>query len=415
MFTGLLPHRHGVHTHDRAFSGLEVEDTFLGSLTRHATVGVSANVFAGPAFDFDDLFEEFTTVSETRRFTPGLDPGAFEGSRGGIAEYLEFLGASMKRPHPTRSLGNGVLAVLDELSTDAPVSKLLDDGASAVARACRRRVGDAGEPFFLFANFMDAHTPLRHHRYLDDGIHDAPPDFSTDSQSVWDLIGSVEDHRTYLRYRRGLYGATIEYLDRVVDSLVDWLADATTLETTVILTADHGENLGYPADDELVRHKSSLSEGLLHVPLLVLDPPAGSDSRVGGYVSHCSLGDLVTSVATDRLPALARDHVAAEVVGMSAGPEPPGDRDYWDRLQRAAYGDETKYVWDSLGNSTEHELDPGSPCWQRAVADGVTVPGWAEGLFATDAREYKERVLEDATRADVDDAVSRRLEQLGYR
>jgi hypothetical protein len=43
MMTGELPHQHGIHTHNRDFSSLERDDTFLSRLPNHDTIGVSAN------------------------------------------------------------------------------------------------------------------------------------------------------------------------------------------------------------------------------------------------------------------------------------------------------------------------------------------------------------------------------------
>jgi len=47
---------------------------------------------------------------------------------------------------------------------------------------------------------------------------------------------------------RRLYAATVDYLDRLVADLVRALETGDDRESILIVTADHGENLGYESD-----------------------------------------------------------------------------------------------------------------------------------------------------------------------
>lgn len=415
MFTGTLPHRHGVHTYDRDYSTLSRAETFLGDLPGHRALGVSANVFASEAFGFDTLFDSFHSVSNATAFPGGLDVGDFVAEDDIDHPMAAFLLESLRSPNRLQSLANGGLALFDDVATGRRLPNVLDNGGRAVLRQCRRSVARSEEPFVLFCNLMEAHTPLTPLAGFDSAIADVPATYTTATQDVWSLMGTTDDHAAYCRHWRALYAAAIDYLDRHLAAFLDWLEAHTDRETTVVVTADHGENFGYPEEDGLVRHKSSLSEGLLHVPLLVVNPPEGVTIDTDGYVSHLELGSLVTALATESDCDPTRERVPAEVLGLSAGPEPPADRRYWDRTIRCAYRGGTKFCWDSLGTARRFSLDPDLPSFQAEVDAEATVPRWARALFETDIETAAETAAAESEETGVSAATKDRLEQLGYR
>jgi arylsulfatase A-like enzyme len=417
MLTGLLPSEHGVHTHDSNFRS-DGDETFLASLPDHRSVGISANIFFSPRFGFDTPFDDFVSISTGRRFPRGLDVNEFvTGSdKESLSLYWDFLKTAVTHDHPLRSVANGVLAQVNVSSTNGPIPKLLDDGANIAVSEAERQV-TADHPVVMFLNFGDAHVPLRHIRHYDRELHSADNEWTSDAVDIWDLVrDGPEAHREYLEKRRGMYGAAIEYLDRKMIELYERTDRASPHETTLIVTADHGENLGFEADDHLLNHKSSLTESLLHVPLYVVNPPPNAPGIVDEYTSHLDLGELVVALATDDWTDISRSCVPAEVIGMSPGPSPPDERKYWDRMIRCAYRGTEKYVWDSLGFAARYRLDPDRPCWQTRVDDDASAPSWATNMFDCDIEEYKRSVACDAEPAteDVDDQTRNRLEELGY-
>lgn len=416
MFTGRLPSDHGVHTHNREFDHIDRAETVLGDLPEYAAVGVSANAFASRAFGFANWFDDFREVSTGCRYPAGLDPNEFYTSRdgSGVGMYLDYLRAAVGHDHPLKSLANGILAQVNVATRDAPIPKAVDDGASVVNRELVDAATDAGEPFFAFANYGDVHIPLRPIRGFDRDLYDAPADWSTAEREFWEVIKGFEGREEYLARHRELYAATMDYLDRKLVDFVETLGAKTDLETTVVVTADHGENLGYPADEQLWGHKSSLSEGLLHVPLAVLGAPSGYDAVESRYVSHLELPDLLAGLARGKTPAIFRDRVPAEILGMSIGPDPPSDYEYWDRAQRCVYEGQRKWVWDSRGGTREFAIDHDRPCWQELSDDDADIPPWARNLFDEDVGTCKERVASTADDLDVDDPTAQRLEDLGY-
>ncbi len=240
-----------------------LEDRWLPSVLQRAgydTRGVSSNVWASTASGFSTGFAEFRDVHGHRR--TGLTASDW---RGRLAWDVEGVRARV------------------------------DDGAALAAAAVREWVATLRPPFFLFANLMECHSPYlppqpwndlpapqrlraareaRHHLTLHGiwqaclGLHDIPD-------------GALERMR-HLYYRS-------------VTSMDDWLStvlaalDARGLlaDTVVLVTSDHGENLG---DGGLMGHAFSLDERLVKVPLVVAGDAA---PRLPDVVSLGSLPRLL--------------------------------------------------------------------------------------------------------------------------
>ena len=417
MFTGELAHEHGIHTHNRDFSHLDRENTFLGDLSDHRALGASANVWAGSSFGFDSLFDDFSDVSPDRRFPEGIDVARFgqNSNQTGVRRQLAFLRAALDHDRPLKSLSNGALVQLDDWLARLPVPNPFDDGASVIAREARSQVAAADEPFALFVNFMDAHGPLTHVRGYDRSLHDAPLSWTSEDVDWGEAV--EHDDRVKLDRYTGLYGAAIDYLDRQVCDLVDWLHANTERETTVVVTSDHGDEMGTDADEGRWGHTtSSLSEGLLHVPLLVLNAPDGheriDESR---YVSHLGLRDFLVGLANGEVTDPTADRIPAERVGHSGSLATIDDKrgTTEDQLLRAVYDDRSKYQWGSQGNRVVYRLDAGRPNWQERTNEEFDPTDFTE-FFVDAAADYKDRAASGQVAPDVEDVTRDRLENLGY-
>lgn len=272
----------------------------------------------------------------------------------------------------------------------------------------------------MFANFMDAHAPHQHTRRYDRSLHDASNTWSSRDWDKWDVNLGGEDGlksvRSDVETHRELYAASIDYLDRVVDKFIDDLQSKSDEEVTIVITADHGENLGYPEDNYLFGHDASLSEGLLHVPLLVVNPPKGYPEAVDGYVSHLQLGALLVGLANGETPDVTSDRIPAELVG-STNADPPEDEEYWTRMLRAVYTDHdwpAKTVWDSIGNSERYRLDPSRPCWQELVNPDADYTDLEAEFFEDSIERAQSTAKRAGEERDVSEATQDRLEDLGY-
>lgn len=421
-FTGELPHVHGVHTHARDFTRIDPETCFLGRLPDHARVGVSANVYASRYCGFDSFFDEFVQVSHATapQFERARSPNDPELTGIGYADYVAL---ALRDERPLRSLANGVLTKVhpyDVLFSGRPWPEIRDKGTKkALAEATSLILAEeaADRPVFAFLNLMDAHVPMYHHRGLDRGLHSVPNSWtSRGGPSAREVSTDPKSHREYVRNYRQLYSASIEYLDRLVDAWIEELQRETEHETTVVVTADHGENLGSADDDYQFDHHSSLSESILHVPLLLVNPPAGYPESTSTMVSHLELGDLMVALAREEVFTFGNGPVTAEVIGHTG--EDPGGA-YWDRLIRCAYDGSRKTVWDSLGAIRIADLDLESPENRTTFdVDSEGFPEEDEVLFESDALTTKREALERAVDADdsgLDEHRVRQLEALGYR
>jgi arylsulfatase A-like enzyme len=138
---------------------------------------------------------------------------------------------------------------------------------------------DRGRPFFAFVNFLEAHL-----------AYDPPPDYRqrhltdlapNDAVTIaWGHEFNAGLHPTefveWERIRR-LYGGDVNTADRLLDGLLQLLKRQGLYDdTVVIVTSDHGENLG---DHGLFEHQFSVHESVLAVPLVIRPPARGLDGR----------------------------------------------------------------------------------------------------------------------------------------
>ncbi len=124
------------------------------------------------------------------------------------------------------------------------------------------------EPFFLFLNYMEPHTPYLphppyHKRFMKERVVSMRDPF-------WDVMSNhrplKEKERNYLLAQ---YDGEIAYADLNIGRLFNFLKSIDLYdESMIILLSDHGELFG---EHNLLRH-TSLYEEVLKIPLLVKYP-----------------------------------------------------------------------------------------------------------------------------------------------
>ena len=142
------------------------------------------------------------------------------------------------------------------------------------------------QPYFLFLNYMDAHTPFvarpgfsgrwpgRSPRLPFYGLGDIEPVMAGRRPYTSEEAGHI----------RALYDDALSYLDHHVDRLLTALdAQGDRDHTWIIVTADHGEALG---EHQRLGHDCVLYQQVLHVPLVMRYP---RDSA--GAARHGSLDE----------------------------------------------------------------------------------------------------------------------------
>ena len=275
LFTGLLPDASGLI---RAPGGeptgckpvMEAQrERLLPSVFAaggYLTAGVSTNLWINELSGFATGFERFATVDSRRQATMSED--SLRSRLGWLAE--------------------GVRA-------------RADDGAGEAEMALRGFLDEAASdsrPFFAFANLIEAHSPylppLPYNPLGPVGRARAAAEARRHLTlgEIWRACaGGFDVPEGALERMRALYAASIRLLDDWLARLLADLDERGILDETIVLvTADHGENLG---EGGLMGHAYSLDQRLTRLPLVA----AGPLERPEGVVSLASLPALLAEAA----------------------------------------------------------------------------------------------------------------------
>jgi arylsulfatase A-like enzyme len=231
LFTGRYP---SAHRTDCGSLRLPDTETTLAELLRDAgyrTVGYTANPWLGATYNFQQGFD---TWGETWREVPEGSPDT---------------GASLNNQRIERFL------------------RWYADNSDA------RR-----QPFFLFANYFEAHLPYHppepeRGRMLRAGADPARVERLSHlghPDEMAFILGRSSLTPEDLDLLRDLYDGEVAYVDRRIGEVLDWLSETHLRDDTiVVVAADHGENLG---EHGMLDHKMSVHATLLRVPIVVRYP-----------------------------------------------------------------------------------------------------------------------------------------------
>jgi arylsulfatase A-like enzyme len=308
-----------------------------------------------------------------------------------------------------------------------------DEGAGIVttfAAAKRWLELHGDEPFVLLVHTYEIHMPYRRKRWS----KKQPAGRFTEQLEMSDLRrlqrGDLTPTEAELDFVSALYDGGVRFADKHVGELLGVLDTlGLTDETLIVLTSDHGEELGEHYLSFTADHGHSLKDELLLVPLIVVDPTRSwAEARVPWQVR---LSDVLPTVVellgvTDARP----------VTGRSLVPMLSGD----ELRHRPAFAGHTKVgpprralrdglhkliIRDGTSASTGPQLSPAVPPLQ--LYDLIADPGeqhdrqaeredlvqrLAAQLLAWQQQIGGARV---ELRPDADDEeVLRQLRELGY-
>ncbi len=268
MLTGLFPSTHGA---DGAWPWLADEFTTLPEVLRqngYQTYGFSNNDNFGPMTNQQQGFDQFTLFTRAE---------SLQGQLLLARTIRSFL-------FTVNARGNLLgLVSLYQLLTDENPRK--DYGAAQTTNAVIRTFDTAQserKTFFTFANFMEAHDPYGDSPdaglYL--GALQKPIGLEA-ARAREDILG--DDVHAYVARKTqlsdedqqlitALYDGDLHYLDTKMGEIIAALRARNLLDTTlVLLTSDHGENLG---DHGLLDHVYDMHNNLTRVPLIIRYPAA---------------------------------------------------------------------------------------------------------------------------------------------
>lgn len=149
-------------------------------------------------------------------------------------------------------------------------------------------------PFFLWVHYMDTHEPhFPQKNFYDGNIKDKEIQRITDKYKHEQQKLTSEERDTIMR----IYDSEVEYVDKKVGELISQVDKLNGIENTIIVvTADHGEELGDhnhfghgggPSDRPL-----KLYDELLNVPLIIIGGPVPG----GIYRNQVELMDLSPTI-----------------------------------------------------------------------------------------------------------------------
>jgi arylsulfatase A-like enzyme len=327
LFTGLYPIEHGAtQEHTRLDADAVTLAEILGA-RGYRTYGVSANPMVSRK---SGLARGFDSFEETWRSRRGR----------GFPEAAE---------HPN----------------NRAVADLLGAGTNAA-------------PFFLFVNYIEAHRPNNppepyRSRALSPGRDEPAVKRARQRSARNHYLDPAAISAAEFAILGELYDGEIAYLDALVGGLLARMeADGQLENTLVIVTSDHGENLG---DRGHFRHIFSLTGGSVRVPLLIRLPgdrragevnaepvglvdvfatllaQAGAEPPSGPLAGRDLLASPDTSAAV-----VAEYYFPNQALGLFAKdstPDPPPQLGPYLRRLRSIEADGLRFVWGSDGR---HEL-----------------------------------------------------------
>lgn len=350
LFTGLMPAQHGA---DDEHKFLEPEHTTLAQYLGeqgYATAAVCYNPYVSAATGLERGFQTFNPATGSRL-------GVLSARVRHYAAKLRLVGDA-----GARLVNRQVRAALDRFAHDP-------------------------RPFFLFAHYAECHAPYRYphiyNRYL-------PPGISTRAawrvnQNPWrQLMNPATMRASDFDLLTALYDGALTYLDQQVAQVIAWLRERGQLdETMVIITADHGENLG---EHGRIGHVYCLYDTLVHVPFVVHFPQSiSARGHAARLVSAIDLVPTILELLGERPNAfgdikgssLLAPSAREAVYGELSRPDftvyrrqfPEADTTPYDRSLRMIRTPQHKLIWASDGRHELYDLQA-DPDETRNVLDG---------------------------------------------
>lgn len=384
LFTGQYPSRHGATSETNVLSS---QAETLAEVLRGAgyrTAAFVSNPWVSAERGFDQGFETF---EETWKPRPGV---RFE-DEGGIQLSREWLAARVER----------------------------------------------GEPFLAFLNLNYAHMPYTPDPLALHRLHPGPRSVARRSHlrtipSMWLYLAGAEPlAEPDFEILRELYEAEVAVTDGRLGELIANLRELGILdETLVVVTSDHGENLG---DHRRIDHMLSFYDTTIRVPLIFRYPPripagqvndelvslidvAATILDVCGLPADALSGSGRSLLDADRAPrqfVVAENDRPVNGIQLLKGAFPDFDTTPIDSRVRMLRTARYKLVWRTVGPSEFYDLeaDPGE------LHDLGAAPSEAQAALERMLEEWQRRNEGDpaSTRFESEDAASlERLRALGY-
>ena len=239
-----------------------------------------------------------------------------------------------------------------EFYDDENITSVNGRPADDVTRVAQEFIERSDEPFFLFLNYYDPHSP-----YVDPTTD---PGFRPEFVRQVTPPGVDPNRLEANEQQILLYDHEIAFTDHQLGKLLDHLkAEGLYERTWIIVTADHGELQNDPLFGEsgLWGHGNSLSQAEIHIPLIVKEPGAGRKGRDSSLVQQTDILPTILARLGIAPPAsiqggvLGESHpivAEAHTLPFMGNPQRTDWRHQGD--WRVLIDGRYKFGWSSLGN-----------------------------------------------------------------
>lgn len=309
IFTGMYPGQTNIYLRrelDRRFP------TLAELLAKHgyATFGISNNDWLGNDFGLNRGFQtqhRLWQLVQTREEITNLSLVEKDNAGHALAR------GAWRRLWQGNPIKNGINTLFYKFGR-----YYQDYGAARTTRPLTNWISRQTKPWFAFVHYLETHLqykpPLE---FIKRYAHDLDRCLKIRESDQWRLCwrhnaGVEMFSPADLQAWRDLYLAEVAYTDHKMGQVLEWLRQTGQLDNTLIMvTADHGENLG---DHGLLSHSYSLHRPLVQVPLVLRYPGVfAGGQRVSHLVQTIDLWATVLELAGIDRP----DGVASEsLVGL---------------------------------------------------------------------------------------------------
>lgn len=339
MFTGLYSCQHGTTRENRSLNSKFLTIAEILSNERYDTVAFTNNGSISPEFGFSQGFKDFYEMWRTPVYAP-------------------FIKKYKKDPKDSGAFFTG----------------------KAVKEWLHKR-RNSRKPFFIFINYMEAHTPYRlpddyKRLYLDKDTK--LTEHHINYSYIDFLAGGYKMTPEDFEISRAIYDAEIKYLDSQIGELVNFLKKENFLKNTIlIITSDHGEHFG---EHNLVGHQFALYNTLLRVPLIIQFPQKFKGKKHSErYVQLVDIFSTIINGTSSKYPVSInvqgkslfgqhnREYIFAEyytpIIYLEVFKKkyPNFDASQYDRRIRSVQFGDNKLIWSSNGKNELYNItdDPG--------------------------------------------------------
>jgi len=414
LFTGKLPHEHGVNSWEDRLP--KSEDTLASQLSEagYQTVGITNNSWVSNLFGLSKGFNDFYKLWQLIQ----ADNDLIETSRNIKSEPLRETVRHLF--DDTLLSGNPIVNMINGL-----YGKLLhnrnDHGAKRTNRIIKNWINKEWEqerPYFLFANYLEPHLdydPPKEHaeKFLSVEYEEA---MSIPQTPVDYIFGNRTISDDELQVLRELYQAELHYLDSKLKEVFEFLRESGSLENTVVvMVGDHGENIG---EFGLMSHFYSLHESVLRVPCAVRYPSNQSEN-VAAPIQLTDLHEFIRNAALDpespsdvSPQSISREETISELLGVN-----PTEQ----AVVRRTENNYDEYHFKELARQQWAVRRNGRKAIRRDNSDTVySIEGHRESQISSQEEQLSsildsiDSEINAASSSTVDGATESRLRDLGY-